>query len=449
VRAVVEGFRVRDLPLSAIHLDIDYMDGFRVFTVDPRRFPHFATLARDLETEGIALVTILDPGVKRDTKYAVYQSGRANRVFCTLPDGREMHAPVWPGWCAFPDFTNPQTRDWWGNQYPPLLEANVGGVWHDMNEPATFVAWGDPTLPQAVRHSMEGRGGDHAQAHNLFGLLMNRAGHEALRRLRPDRRPFILTRSGWSGVQRYAWTWTGDVETSWRSLRQTIPTMLGLALSGISYSGPDIGGFGGAPSAELYIRWFQLAAFLPFFRTHSSKVTPRREPWSFGPEALAIVREYLDLRYRLLPYFYTLAWEASTKGHPFVRPLFWLDDRDQSLWDVQDAFLLGDSLLVAPVLQPGATSREVTLPPGVWYDFHDERQYRGPGPVTIGAPLERVPVLARAGTVIPIEDSGAAAREARLVLHLYAGANGGALLYSDAGDGYGPLAARPVRAARG
>jgi len=438
VRDVVEGFQTRGLPLSAIHLDIDYMDRFRVFTVDRRRFPGLAGLVRELEERGVALVTILDPGVKHDRGYAVYESGDEENLFCTLPDGRPVRAPVWPGWCAFPDFTNPRTRAWWGEQYRPLLEAGVAGVWHDMNEPATFAGWGDPTLPQPARHSMEGRGGDHREAHNLYGLLMNRAGYEALRRQRPQHRPFVLTRSGWAGIQRYAWNWTGDVEGSWRGLRQTVATVLGLGLSGVPYTGPDIGGFSGSPSGELYVRWFQLAAFLPFFRTHSAKGTPRREPWSFGQRTLAIVREFLNLRYRLLPYLYTLAWEASTTGHPLVRPLYWLQDQDQELWDVQDAFLLGNALLVAPVLQPGAHSRDVRLPAGTWYEFHDDTMHRGPGRVVLEAPLERIPLLVRGGTVLPLEETLAGSREKRLVLHLYADEEGGGLLYSDAGEGYGP-----------
>ncbi len=431
VRQVVDGFDAHNLPLSAIHLDIDYMDGFRLFTVDHGRFPDLPGLARDLAVRDVALVTILDCGVKTDPGYGAYASGIAEKVFCARPDGEPFRAPVWPGWCVFPDFTDPETRAWWGKQYRPLLEAGIAGFWHDMNEPAAFAAWGESTLPDPVRHTMEGRGGDHGEAHNLYALLENRAGWEALRRLRPERRPFIVTRSGWAGVQRYAWTWTGDVESSWRGLRQTVATVLGLGLSGVPYTGPDIGGFTGSPSAELFVRWFQLATFLPFFRTHSAKATSRREPWSFGPEVLAIVREFLRLRYRLLPYLYTLAWEASQTGHPFVRPLFWPDQTDETLWDVQDAFLLGDALLVAPVLEQGARSRDVPLPAEAWYEFNQDTSHQGPVRVTLAAPLERVPLLARGGTVLPLEESG------RLVLHLYAG-EGGGLLYSDAGDGYGP-----------
>jgi alpha-glucosidase len=190
----------------------------------------------------------------------------------------------------------------------------------------------------------------------VYGLLMNRAAYEGLHRQRPEGRPFILSRSGWVGVQRYAWTWTADVETSWRMPRQTIATVLGLGLCGVPYSGPDIGGFTGAPSPELFVRWFQIASYLPFFRTHCAFYLPCREPWEFGDEVLAILRFHLEQRYRLLPYWYTQAWRSSVSGHPLVRPLFWNDAQNRALWEVDDAFLVGDDLLVAPVVVEGGRS---------------------------------------------------------------------------------------------
>lgn len=433
VREVVRGFREHHLPLHAIHLDIDYMDGYRVFTVDRQQFPDLEGLIRELEGQGIRTVVILDPGVKIDPGYSVYQEGTARGAFCRLPDGRVYQGLVWPGWCVFPDFTDPSVREWWGAHYQALLEMGVAGFWHDMNEPTTFAAWGEPTFPRTVRHEMEGRGGNHLEAHNLYGLLMNRAAWEALRRMQPDRRPFLLTRSGWAGIQRYAWNWTGDTESTWAALRQTIATVIGLGLSGIPYTGPDIGGFSGAPSAELFIRWFQAAAFMPFFRNHAAKGTPRREPWVFGEPALSILREFLELRVRLLPYLYTLAWEAAQTGAPLVRPLFWGNEDDASLWEIEDAFLLGPALLVAPVVEEGARARKVFLPPGGWYDFWEERRLAGPGVIEAEAPLERIPVFVRAGSVLPMAEDG-------LTLHLYvpSAGEGEGTLYSDAGDGSGP-----------
>jgi len=434
VRELVENFRLLDLPLDAVHLDIHYMRGYRVFSVDPKRFPDLKGLSADLAQAGVRLVAIIDPGVKADARYPVYKEAKQRGFFCKLPNGSDLLAPVWPGTCSFPDFTNPQVRAWWASQYPQLLQQGIAGIWHDMNEPATFVAWGDPTFPHATQHHMENRGGDHREAHNIYGLLMNQAGFEAQRMARPEKRPFLLTRSGWAGVQRHAWAWTADIDSTWESLRQTIPGILGLSLSGVPYSGPDIGGFSGDPSAELFLRWFQMAAFTPFFRTHSSLTSPRREPWCFGEQAIEITREFLRLRQRLMPYIYTLAWEANQSGQPLVRPLFWPSGDDPSLWDEEDSFMLGESLLVAPIMEAGAQGRNVRLPSGAWYDFWTDELLQGPAEIVRETGLERIPLLVRAGSLLPTHE------DEILTLHLYPAEAGETVahLYSDSGDGYGP-----------
>ncbi len=434
VREVAAGFIERNLPLAAIHLDIDYMRGYRVFTVDSGRFPDLKALASDLERQGIRLVTILNPGVKRDPQYDVYVEGLEQDVFCRLPDGKVLHAPVWPGWVAFPDFTKAEVRTWWAAYYDRLLDAGIAGIWHDMNEPAAFAAWGDPSLPKATRHALDGRGVDHLEAHNLYGLAMNQAGYEALQELAPDRRPFLLSRSGWAGLQRHAWHWTGDNESTWEGLQQTIPTVLGLGLSGIPFTGPDIGGFSGAPSRELFLRWFQLAAFLPFFRTHCAFDQPPREPWAFGEGAVAVVRRMLSLRAQLLPYLYTLSHEATLSGAPLARPTFWSAPEDRGTWTQEDCFLLGTDLLVAPVLEEGASSRPVRLPPGAWYDFWTDERHPGAQIIEVDAPLDQIPLFVRAGAVLPLSEEGA------LHLHLYApeAHSGSGRLYSDDGDGFQP-----------
>ena len=433
IRQVAQGFLEHDLPISAIHLDIDYMDGYRVFTVNKERFPDLKKLTHDLEKQGIKTVTILDPGVKIDGKYSLFQEGMQEKLFCKLPGGKALQGLVWPGWSAYPDFTNPVTRAWWGKQYPRLLDQGVAGIWHDMNEPTSFAAWGDLTLPLSTRHDLDGAQGDHRQAHNLYGLLMNRAGYEALHALRPQRRPWLITRSGWAGLQRYAWNWTGDIESSWEALRMTIPTLLGQGLSGLAFSGPDIGGFSGTPSAELFLRWFQMAAFMPFFRTHSAIGIPPREPWTFGEPILGILREFLKFRERILPYYYSLTWITCRSGIPPLRPLFWVDPQDRSLWDIDDAFLLGDCLLVAPILEEGATRRTLQLPEGQWYDYWDDSLLEGLAQVHLDASLERIPLLVRAGSILPMQEGH------KLILHIYppSAGHGYGLLYSDAGDGYG------------
>jgi alpha-glucosidase len=438
VRQLAADFRKHELPLHAIHLDIHYMDDYRVFTVDPVRFPDLPKLTSDLRDDGVHTVVILDPGIKTDPEYDVFASGLKGNVFCRYPDGELAVGPVWPGPCAFPDFTRIETREWWGDHYGRVVDWGIDGVWHDMNEVAVFAAHGEPTLPLATRHDFDGRGGDHREGHNLYALLEARAGYEGLKRARPDGRPWILSRSGWAGVQRYAWTWTGDCESDWWTLGQSVRIALGMGLSGIPYNGPDIGGFGGSPSAELFTRWFQVGALLPFFRTHCAVFAPRREPWVFGEPTLGIVREFLRLREQLMPYLYTLAYEANQTGAPLVRPLFWEFADDADVTGVDDQFLLGSSLLVAPVMEAGATVREVVLPPGKWFDFWSDEILEGGRTISAEVTLERIPIYVRDGSAIPL------AKGDETELHLFLATSEQpksaplGRLYSDAGDGFGP-----------
>ncbi|MEU1782123.1 glycoside hydrolase family 31 protein [Streptomyces abikoensis] len=435
VRRVVAGYRERGLPLSAVHLDIDHYRGHRVFTVDRERFPDLPGLAAELKEEGVRLVSIVDPAVKAEPGLAEYDTGVAAGVFVTDARGREVRGEVWPGECVFPDFTDPKARAWWGGLYAERLAQGFSGVWHDMNEPVSFAAFGDPTLPRSARHALEGRGGDHREAHNVYGLGMARAGYEGLRELRPEERPFVFSRSGWAGMQRYGGTWSGDVATGWPGLRASLALVLGLGLCGVPYSGPDVGGFTGFPSPELYLRWFQLGAYLPLFRTHAAISAGRREPWEFGAEVLEHAGAALRERARLLPYFVTLAHLAQRTGAPYVRPVWWRSPEDRALRDCEDAFLLGDSLLVAPVLELGADQRAVRLPRGLWYDTATGRAHEGPGQILLDAPLSRVPVLARAGSVIPV-----AGADGEVELEVWApapGRTGGGVLIRDAGAGAG------------
>lgn len=442
VRELVTTFQEHDIPLDVVHLDIHYMHGYRVFTWDRERFPDPKRLAKDLRDQGVRIITIIDPGVKVDPKYPVYREGVEGGHFCGLPDGTPVHAPVWPGWCAFPDFTDAAARAWWGNQYRKLLDVGVAGFWHDMNEPVVFAAWGEHTFPLCTRHALDGQGGDHAVAHNLYGLLMARAAYEGLRRLAPDRRPLIISRSGWAGLQRYAWNWTGDNFSDWASFYLSIPMLIGLGLSGIAFTGPDIGGFQGAPTPELYTRWLQAGIFFPFCRTHTCIDTPDQEPWSYGEPYTRINRETIRWRYRLLLYLYTAAWQSAMHSWPLVRPLWWVDPEDATLWDVDDAFLCGDALLVAPVLVEGSRWRRVWLPRGLWYDFWTGTAYTGGREVEVDAPLDYSPVFVRGGTVLPLLEPAANTdrlQRDRVTLRVYPPAReeeGISWLYVDEGEGW-------------
>lgn len=433
VRQEVETFQFHNLPLSAIHLDIDCQAEHRPFTLDPQRFPKVSQFTQELAHSGIRLIAINNPGIKYSYHSNLFLEGRILEAFCTYPDGELVIAPVWAGRMVFPDFTNPKVRAWWSRQYAYLLDVGVTGFWHDMNEPAAFVLWGDHTLPSIAQHCLEGRGGDHREAHNVYGLLEAEAAHESLQRYRPENRPFIVSRSGWAGLQRYAWTWTGDAICTWEALRQTISTVVGLGLSGIPFNGPDIGGFQGNPSAELYLRWFQMATFFMFYRTHSSTSVIPRAPWTYGEPYLSIMRSFLQLRYQLMPYFYTLAWEAAQKGYPPVRPLFWSNWNDRTLWDIEDAFCLGDALLVCPIVEEGKQVRSITLPNGYWYSFWNDQKIEGGRTIQLEVSLKQIPLLIKAGSILPME------QDQQLILHLYPPDSGQSegYIYSDAGDGYG------------
>ncbi|MFF5440542.1 glycoside hydrolase family 31 protein [Streptomyces achromogenes] len=434
VRRTVAGYHERGLPLDAVHLGAGHHDGHRVFTVDQERFPKLPVLAEELHRDGIRLVSAVHPAVRAEPGGAVYDGGGAVDAFVRDARGRTVEGLAWAGESVFPDFTHARVRAWWGGLYRERLEQGFAGFWHDMDEPTSFGAFGEPTLPRSARHALEGRGGDHREAHNVYALCMARAAYEGLRELAPEERPFVLSRSGWAGSQRYGGTWSGDVATGWPGLRASLSLVLGLGLCGVPYSGPDVGGCDGGPSPELYLRWFQLGAYLPLFRTHAGPRAGRREPWEFGAEVLEHARAALLERRRLLPYFVTLAHLARRTGAPYVRPLWWGSPEDRALRDCEDAFLLGDGLLVAPVLEPGAGRRVVRLPRGRWYDTATEEVYEGPARVVVDAPLSRVPVFARAGAVLPVRGAGGG-----LELEVWAparGRTGGGLVVPDAGDGW-------------
>ncbi|CAM5620203.1 MULTISPECIES: glycoside hydrolase family 31 protein [Streptomyces] len=434
VRRIVAGYHERGLPLDAVHLDIDHYDDHQVFTVDQERFPKLPVLAEELRRDGIRLVSIVDPAVRAEPGSAVYESGAAVDAFVRDAQGHAVRGVAWAGESVFPDFTDARARAWWGGLYEERLGQGFAGFWHDMNEPTSFSAFGEPTLPRSARHALEGRGGDHREGHNVYALCMAQAAYEALRELAPEERPFLFSRSGWAGLQRYGGTWSGDVATGWPGLRASLSLVLGLGLCGVPYSGPDVGGFDGSPSPELYLRWFQLGAYLPLFRTHASLRAGRREPWEFGAEVLEHARVALLERRRLLPYFLTLAHLARRTGAPYVRPLWWGAPEDRALRDCEDTFLLGDGLLVAPVLDPGVRRRTVRLPRGRWYDTLTEEVHEGPGRVLVDAPLSRIPVLARAGAVLPVRGA-----DGGLELEVWAparGRTGAGLVVADPGDGW-------------
>ena len=402
VREIAQGFRSRMIPCDVIYLDIDYMDGYRIFTWSPKSFPNPAGLVRDLKIQGFTTAVIVDPGIKVDTGYAAYRSGLSGGHFLRNPDGTVYTGTVWPGVCAFPDFTSTAARRWWGDQFAGLVTTGVRGWWNDMNEPAVFDV-PTKTMDLQVVHDGEGRKSPHARNHNVYGMQMTRATYEGALRLLPAERPFVLTRASYAGGWRYAASWTGDNVSSWEHLNMALTMCLSLSISGQPFVGSDIGGFIGSPSGELFARWLQLGVFTPLMRAHAEINSPNKEPWVYGEEYTAINRETINLRYRLLPYIYTVMAEASVSGIPAMRPMMFAYPDDAKLSSRSDQFMFGENILVAPVLAEKESTRTVEFPKGRWHDFWSGKGVEGGTSHSVAAPLGKIPVFARAGAVVPTQ----------------------------------------------
>jgi alpha-glucosidase len=406
VRLLADTFREKKVPADVIWLDIHYQDNYKPFTWNHERFPDPKKMISDLRAQHFRVVTIVDAHPKVEKGYAPYDEGMAGDYFVKNPDGSVFEGPVWPsqaeknpGPSVFPDFTKPAARAWWGSLYKSFLDVGVAGIWNDMNEPALFdTATG--TLPLDVVFDNEGQPATHREIHNVYGQLMSRATFEGLSKLRPNERPFVLTRATFAGGQRYAAVWTGDSRTDWASLRQSVSTVMGLGLSGFPFVGSDISGFTGPATGELYARWLQTGVFFPFMRSHTTFGTPDKEPWAFGWEYEAVNRRTIELRYELLPYIYNVMQHASKTGLPAMRPLFLDFPRDQAVAGMDDEFLFGSDLLVAPVLWEQATGRDVYLPKGDWFDYWTGRRYAGGKSVHVPVTIDSIPMFVRGGGFI-------------------------------------------------
>lgn len=403
VEHIADTFRARDLPLDVLYLDIHYMDGYRVFTWDKTRFPDPVALTSRLAGQGIHVVTIVDPGVKHQPEggYATYDEGAKKDYFLKQTDGTVYVGEVWPGKAVFVDYTRADARQWWGEQHHALTAAGVAGIWTDMNEPADFR---DPTgkLHENILFDDLGQHTPYNGLRNTFALNMARATYEGLQRLQPDRRPFVITRAGYAGIQRYAVKWTGDNNATFASLALNIPMFASLGLSGEPFIGADIPGFIGRGDGELLARSYQIAAFSPFFRNHSAIDTYDKEPWRFGRYYEDIVRKFIKLRYALLPFLYTTMEEASRTGVPLFRPLVLNFQADENTAIIDDQFMVGDALLAAPVTRAAQREREVYFPAGPWYDWWTgDLASSGGETLAVRAPIEHLPLYVRGGSIVP------------------------------------------------
>ena len=397
VKELANKFRENDIPCDVIHLDIHYMDDYRVFTWDENNFPKPEKLMNDLKEDGFKVVNIIDPGVKKDPDYEVYKEGMKNDHFCRYLDGELFTGDVWPEESVFPDFTSKKVRKWWADLHKDLLDSGVKGIWNDMNEPAVF---NDTyTMDLEVMHENDGDPYLHKRFHNQYALLEAMGTYQGIKKYKEER-PFVLSRAGFSGIQRYAATWTGDNRSIWDHLKLAVPMLMNMGISGLSFSGTDIGGFTGDSNGELLTRWTQLGTFMPFFRNHSSLYTKSQEPWAFAEKYEKIIKKFIELRYKFMPHIYNLFYKTSQKGIPVMRPLFMEFPDEQKAYEISYQFMVGDSILAAPVYEPKKDKKLIYLPEGNWVNYFSDKNYEGKQYIVEDTPLATMPLYIKNGSIL-------------------------------------------------
>uniref|UniRef100_A0A1A8PT52 Glucosidase, alpha, neutral AB n=1 Tax=Nothobranchius pienaari TaxID=704102 RepID=A0A1A8PT52_9TELE len=402
VRSVDAGFDEHDIPYDFIWLDIEHTDGKRYFTWDPHKFASPKDMLQGLKDKKRNMVAIVDPHIKVDSNYKIHNEIRSRGFYVKNKDGGDYEGWCWPGNAGYPDFTQPDMRAWWASMFSyDQYEGSMDNLytWNDMNEPSVFNG------PEVTMHKDAVHGSwEHRDVHNLYGLYVHRATMEGLiQRSGGVERPFVLTRAFFAGSQRYGAVWTGDNAAEWDHLKISIPMCLSLGLVGISFCGADVGGFFKSPSPELLVRWYQTGAYQPFFRAHAHLDTPRREPWLFGPENTALIREVIRQRYTFLPYWYQLFYHAYRTGEPVMRALWVEYPQDPATFAVEDEFLIGRDLLVHPVTEEGARGVTAFLPgkEEVWFDIHTFQKHNGAQNLYIPVTMSSIPVFQRGGSIIP------------------------------------------------
>lgn len=436
---LTEKFIDKDIPLDSLYLDIQHMQDHKIFTWDKDRFPDPEDMLEKLRELGVDPVVIQDPGIKIEKDYSVYESANKNNVFVEDSEGEDFVGMLWPGLCSFPDFLQQSVRTWWGRKNSEVLRKGVSGIWNDMNEPAIFfgkrrfssllseiskniqensIKLEDfyelekemfNSTEGMVHQDDDGNEVDHFDVHNLYALLEAEGTLMGYKLEKPNARPFILSRSGCPGIQKKASVWTGDNSSTWEHMEMSIQMILNLGISGLPFVGADVGGFDGNVEPELLVRWVQLGSMIPLFRNHSSIGTVSQEPWSFGSEYEEIMRRYIKFRYELLPYLYTLHYKSHRTGIPIVRSIFFEFPDDKEAYKIETQFLVGDSLLVAPVVKREVEERRVYLPFGSggeelkWENWWTGRVRRS-GHHVVSSPLDRMPIYLKESSCVPLMD---------------------------------------------
>ena len=440
LKEVAAKFRELKIPCDALYLDIDYMEGFRCFTWNKDYFPDPKRMVAELAEDGFKTVVIIDPGIKIDKEYHIYKEALEKDYFCKRADGPYMKGKVWPGECNFPDYTNPAVREWWAGLFKELIsDIGVKGVWNDMNEPAVMEV-PNKTFPMDVRHDYDGNPCSHRKAHNIYGTQMARATYHGVKRFAYPKRPFVITRSAYAGAQRYTSSWTGDNVATWEHLWIANIQVQRMSISGMGFTGSDIGGFAEQPSGELYARWIQLGVFHPFCRTHSSGDHGDQEPWAFDEEVIDITRKFVNLRYQLLPYLYTMFWQYIEEGIPMLKPLVYYDQEDIQTHYRNDEFVFGNQILVCPILEPNAVGRRMYIPRGQWYNYWTNEEVKGGKEIWVDTKFDQIPIFVKAGAIIPkypVQQYVGELEFEELTLDIYyKEGKEKSVVYEDAQDGY-------------
>ena len=435
---IANTLREKKIPADGITLDIHYMDHYKVFTWDKTRFPDPVAMNNKLKSMGFKLTVIVDPGVKIEKGYGTYERGLAQNVFAKYPDSTNYAGEVWPGWCNFPDFTNPKTRAWWGTEMKKYGDDGISGIWNDMNEIAT---WGQK-MPDNIIFDYDGKKASHLQTRNVFGMQMARSSYEGAK-VAFGKRPFVLTRAGYAGLQRYTAIWTGDNRAEDSHMLAGVRLLNSLGLSGVPFTGMDIGGFTGNGTPSLFARWIQIGAFNPYFRNHTAVNTKSAEPWTFGEEVLEISRNYINLRYKLMPYLYSAFYEATQNGRPLMRSLAIDYTHDDNIYNeqFQNQYLFGSAFLVAP-FEGIATTKygNIYFPAGKWYDLYTGAVQNGGVEKIIHLSTQTLPVYVKESSIIPMQSlvqSTAQMPTDTLVVNVYAGSiKNNYTYYEDDGESY-------------
>ncbi|XP_062094176.1 probable glucan 1,3-alpha-glucosidase isoform X2 [Humulus lupulus] len=405
VENVDSKFDEHDIPYDVLWLDIEHTDGKRYLTWDRVLFPHPEEMQRKLAAKGRHMVTIVDPHIKRDDSYFLHKEASQKGYYVKDATGNDYDGWCWPGSSSYLDVVNPEIRSWWAERFSSKVY--VGStpslyIWNDMNEPSVFNG-PEVTMPRDALHQ---GGVEHREVHNAYGYYFHMATSDGLvKRGDGNDRPFVLSRAFFAGSQRYGAVWTGDNTADWDHLRVSVPMILTLGLTGLSFTGADVGGFFGNPEPELLVRWYQIGAYYPFFRAHAHHDTKRREPWLFGERRTELIKEAVHMRYMLLPYFYTLFREANTSGIPVARPLWMEFPSEEATFSNDEAFMVGNSLLVQGIYTERAKYASVYLPgKESWYDLKTGAVYKGGVTHKLDVSEESVPAFQKAGTIIPRKD---------------------------------------------